>query len=372
MRIMSKILHSAALLSPPLGVIHQMQWERDAAVSLGLDWDVKMYCPMGNQNCKTIAQYDSHVSIRHLHGVFSKLRAWVLLRINYYRWLRSIEGNYDAIVLRYYVHDLFQLIYLWTAKKPVFLVCHTLEVPELLMERTPSAYFRGILEWLIGRFCLRAAAGVIAVTNEIARYECERANLVVNDSFVYPNGIIYADHWSFDDLRGTVPEFIFVAGGFASWHGLDLLLDDLAKCNEDFLLHVVGSVSAQDMEKASNDCRVIMHGILSHAEIVELSKKCWVGIASFALFRKGMNDACTLKVREYLMMGLPVYSGHNDMFPPDFDFYYKGGPSFTEILSYAYKMRVIDKRRVAAKAENFIDKKSLLASLYAKLTARLI
>ncbi|MFX8895379.1 glycosyltransferase family 1 protein, partial [Acinetobacter baumannii] len=89
--------------------------------------------------------------------------------------------------------------------------------------------------------------------------------------------------------------------------------------NDDFILHIVGDVSVEDELLAKKDSRVILHGPLTNIEISQLMSKMWIGLASFGLFRKRMKEACTLKVREYLNYGLPIYSGHKDIFPEEFE-----------------------------------------------------
>jgi hypothetical protein len=44
----------------------------------------------------------------------------------------------------------------------------------------------------------------------------------------------------------------------------------------------------------------------------ELCSFCHIGLGSFALQRKALNDASTLKMREYGARGLPVVYGHLD------------------------------------------------------------
>jgi len=78
----------------------------------------------------------------------------------------------------------------------------------------------------------------------------------------------------------------------------------------------------------------------------------------------GMEEACTLKVREYLAVGLPVFSGYTDVFPEEFRFYRKGSASIEEILAYAREVSTCDKEQVASDASKYISKKSILERFY--------
>jgi hypothetical protein len=92
-----------------------------------------------------------------------------------------------------------------------------------------------------------------------------------------------------------------------------------------------------------------------------------------------MREACTLKVREYLANGLPVYAGHVDSgLPINFPYFFTGPPRIPEILEYARRVRNVDRVSVSSEAKSFIDKEALLLKLYnalnehyAPLSARL-
>jgi hypothetical protein len=82
-----------------------------------------------------------------------------------------------------------------------------------------------------------------------------------------------------------------------------------------------------------------------------------------------MQEACTLKVRESLMMGLPVYAGYRDVFPKDFIFYREGPCEMANIIKFAREMRDFDKRIVAENSRIHIDKKKLLAEAHQWLSS---
>lgn len=358
-----KILHSAALLSPPPGILNQMRDELMAAKTLSVPWNVVMFMPADAS--EGVIQASKWVRFRHT-SILPRMLAWLLLRIEYHLWLLAQSGLYDAFVLRYYVHDPFQLLFLLLSRRPVFLVHHTLEVPELMMQGGMLSNLRGRLERLLGGLAIRHCAGTIGVTREIIDHEIMRAGPVQRTGVLYPNGI-YSGTDVLQDQRREVPELIFVAGFFASWHGLDILLRACADSHEEFIIHVIGELQSEDLRLAQLDSRIVLHGKLSQAQIKTLSARCWLGLSSFALERKSMHEACTLKVREYLSSGLAVYAGHVDVFPHDAKFFRYGGVDMSTILAYAHETKPLARQEVAAMAAPYIDKMVLLDKLYADI-----
>ena len=361
-----KVLHSAALLDPPSGILNQMRWEQQVADEAGIDWQVKMYCPSGAVGLEKIIHESTNVSANNTKNKFGKAWAWLKLRWGYHRWLKSQEDNFDIFLLRYYVHDPFQLLFLRSCKKPVYLVHHTLEGPELAMSGGMKDKLRSFLDDLLAGPSIRAAYGIVGVTNEIIEYERGRAGQINKQSFLYPNGIVFENN-VVDDNRGEIPEILFVASGFASWHGLDLLLAEMKKSEAKFILHLVGDIFEADMESAKSDSRVVIHGRKSHSEIKILAAQCWGGVSCFGLHRVNMKEACTLKVREYLMLGMPVYAGYIEVLPDDFPFYKCGDVSIDKILSFFEKYRDLSRNEISEKSKFYIDKKQLLNSLYSEL-----
>lgn len=356
-----RVLHSAALLSPTSGMLAQMEWELDAANTLDVDWHVRMYCPINCQARAAVLQYDSAVDATRLNTPLKKLFAWIKFRFNYHRWLLKRQNDFDVFVLRYYVHDPFQLWFVRRCRKPIFFVHHTLEIPELAFPGGVVGFIRSRLELLLGRPTIASAAGTIGVTQEIVDHELTRAGVLGRSSYVYPNGIVFKSVTLPDRRSLDVPELLFVAN-FSPWHGLDVLLDSVSKSDEKFVLHLVGKIPDALFVNAS-DSRIKVHGPMGHQEIAVLSQKCWVGLSSFALFRKDMKQACPLKVREYLMLGLPVYGDYQDVFPDNSPFFCTGSERVDEILGFARTVRGLSKMDVAKMSRGYINKIDLLDGL---------
>lgn len=356
-----RILHSAALLSPTSGMLAQMEWELDAASTLGIDWHVRMYCPRNFSGKAAVLQYDSEIDATQLNTPLKKFLAWIKFRFNYHVWLLKQQDDFDVFLLRYYVHDPFQFLFVKFCRKPIFFVHHTLEIPELAFPGGVIGFIRSRLEKLLGRPTIANAAGTIGVTQEIVDHELTRAGVLGRSSYVYPNGIVFKA-MQLPDRRGpNIPELLFVAN-FSPWHGLDVLLDSVSKSDEEFVLHLVGKIP-ESLLVNTNDSRIKVHGPMGRQEIAVLSQKCWIGLSSFALFRKDMKQACPLKVREYLMLGLPVYGDYQDVFPDNSLFFCMGSERVDEILGFARTVRGLSKMDVAEMSRGYINKIDLLDGL---------
>lgn len=366
-----RVLHAAALLTPPSGILRQMEWEQQAAQELGLVWHVRMYCPAGAEGVESpvCVQSEDVQAVPRSRNGFAKLVRWIKHRRAYAAWIRREASEYDVVLLRYYVHDPFQLMIAWVLDKPLFLVHHTKEVDELASGPGVAGWIRARLEALIGGYCIRAANGSIAMTREILKYERERSGALTLPGLFYPNGIRLSQHVIGDERQET-PEFLFVASEFHPWHGLDLVLDALDKSTAPLVLHLVGNLASDDRQRAEMDPRIMLHGHLNGKQIQQLAVRSHVGLSSFALYRKGMSEACTLKVREYLDFGLPVYAGHRDVFPTDFPFYRMGDLDICELLAFASECASVERSAVAELAAPYIDKKILLLKLYNDLVVK--
>ncbi|MDO1528145.1 hypothetical protein QMK61_04790 [Fulvimonas sp. R45] len=370
---MMRILHSAAMMTPSRGQLTQMTWEQQAAENVGLAWDSRFFCPRDSTKPSAIVQYSDVVSFQDLKSLTQKIRSWFKFRRSYYDWLGCVQDSYDVLLLRYNFHDPYQLAFVRKAKCPVYFVHHTLEVPELFSSHTLMGMVRGVADSFLGPATLRAATGTIGVTDEIARYEYERTGRACLRTAVFPNGVEYSDDVVLDERQG-LPKLLYVAGTFAVWHGLDLLLSALRESKEELTLHLIGQLSEHEHRLAARDPRVRLHGSMPRESIRKIAALCDIGLSTFALQRKKMYQACTLKVRDYLTMGLPVYAGYDDVFPSAFQYYVNGPVSIEAIVKYAKSMRSVSRQVVADAARPYIDKgvlmKDLLKSLSTEMTPK--
>lgn len=365
-----KVLHCAFISSPEPGILQQMSWEQESAKEMEFIWDVALCVPASAENGSFNNLIIKHLSYKKSNLFFlSSLLNFFRSRFAFVKWLNGVAGNYDVVLLRYIPSDFVTYFFLSSRSTRFFSVHHTLDAVEILSSGYKiKSFFKYFLNYFVFKKCAEISSGFVAVTPEIADY-VTKASLKRKPFFVYPNGLSVKKETSLrEDLRSNdLPEILFVASTFVPWHGLDLILKDVFTSNQKFILHLIGNIFEDDLKIARQDSRIVIHGVLSQAEIQKISSKCWVGLSSFALHRKGMRQACTLKVREYLENGLCIYSGHEDVFPSSFPYYKVGSPSIDDIIFYAKKMRSVSRDDVRLKAIPYINKREMLSSLYSWL-----
>ncbi|HBE98352.1 MAG TPA: hypothetical protein DDW68_14385 [Verrucomicrobiales bacterium] len=248
----------------------------------------------------------------------------------------------------------------------VGLVHHSCEVPELLGLDGLVGRARGAAEAVVGRRTVREADVLLAVTSEIAEYELARVSPLPIPTLIYPNGGSDTPN-PVIDRRGEVPELLFVASHFSPWQGLDLLLESLSSCDQNIVLHLVGSMNESDARRAESDSRIVVHGVADQEAIRRIAEPCWAGISSLATDRQGLRVACPLKVREYFSMGLPAVGSHLEELPLDFPFYARTPAHIGSIVERAREWRSISRSDVASFAMSVVSKKRILQETYNEL-----
>lgn len=353
-----KVLHISTVRNYPKGIEKQLTFERSASRHLlDAQWDTVVF------HCKKGAKGDFEHRLppcfRGLLG--SRLYTWLYLIL--------VRKRYDFIVQRYLPFDPFQVVFGWFFKNRIT-VHHGKELEELVLVREGwRGKLAASLERWIGAVCRSQKKGVIGVTREIADYQVKegRANAVVS---VYPNGIDLGAVDVLPDYRTESINAAFVCGQFSRWHGLDKLLSQIKgesdkKLLSGIKLHLVGHLSDHNLREveainAQNEI-IKVHGHLSGQDYRDVLAICDFGIGSLAMERQGLTEACTLKVREYLALGLPVFSGHRDTALFDgFEFYEIGSPNVRKLVEFGISMKTNTRAEVRECASGYIAKKSAL------------
>ena len=349
-RVILKLLYLTYLnsASKNSGVLEQQQYEHDLSDD---SIDIEMWSE------DRLPGY----SVHHQYPTFLKFR--ILRKLFIFLYILRQSSVYDTVVLRYSPCDIFSILSSIFIKN-IYFVHHTME--GAIVKNSPfSTYLYRFIEKAIGLIVYRFASGVIGVTSEIVNYEKRR--LIINKpSYVYPNGISLIDFPLADDKRSGALKFVFVASYFHYWQGLeDLLLIMSKSAFRDFELHVIGDIPDTtkpliDMLRLTEN--VIIYGRLHKLEIKNVIENMDVGLGSFCLDRVNMKSASTLKVREYLALGLPVFSGHIDESLIGLETYKAvDGLNFTmsDLVEYSQKMRRFSRSEVRSLSSDKIDKKTL-------------
>ena len=355
-----KILHMASLTraSANLGVVQQMEWEQLAARDAGLDWEVELWTT-------EVAQPGSV-----LRQVPEGMKGFVGRRYHFHRRLLAAAREYDRIVIRHAPLDPFSLFVPERIRYKTWYVFHT-KTGNYLAAR--GRRFGKAFAWLDTQLTRRAigeSAGIIGVTDELVEYERHRLNQRFAKTTVYPNGIFLAD-WeaSIEDRREGPLKIIFVASHFFEWNGLEKLLTSIAntKTSDRWELHLVGQLMPHqakfiaDQDLADS---IVVHGVLPKQAITTLMATMDLSLGAFAINMVNLRTACTLKVRESLGAGLPVYAGHSDVGVKDMLGCYTEGPAeWSAILAQAADSRDRAKEDIRRAARPGIDKLALLVEL---------
>lgn len=213
-----------------------------------------------------------------------------------------------------YVRDSFPFPFPRIPQGPeIVLEVQTLMWEELFLRSKMRAIQSKFLDFTYLKFFTK----FIFVSNEIASSK-RFAKFARQSNFrVISNGINLETTPKIDRLPSKNPkEFIFLGQNGQSWHGVEQILE-LARVMPDFVFNVVG-VTDKFRNVPKN---VLFHGVLSQAEYLPIAERCVVGIGTLNLGVKGMTEGSSIKVREYLALGLPVFLRHSDtdfMPPPTF------------------------------------------------------
>ena len=168
-------------------------------------------------------------------------------------------------------------------------------------------YFR-----LSSGYVLNRVKGIVSVTREIARlprYVNSRKPIKV-----IANGIPLTNCTPARNSLAKEPVLVMMATGNYGWHGLDKLAT-LARRFPGWKIHLLGDAEVPAEVRSCEN--ILVHGLMKRSEYEPLLAEAHVGLGSLALHRKRMEEACPLKVREYLRYGLPVIGGYIDTDIPD-------------------------------------------------------
>lgn len=357
-----RILHITAVRELGSGQRQQLIYENKASkYLLNVKWD-------------TIA-YHSDIPVNSFERKIPKIFDFLIIR-NFYFWLQVFKASkhYDIILLRHMSFDPFAFIFSPFIKNRIS-VHHSKEIEELpLVRKGWKGKLAAWLEKYTGKVVLKNSLAIVGVTREIALYE--KARIIENKLlYVYPNGIDFSLYNAIGDKREKDEyHILFMCSYFSEWHGLDLLLGDLEKTNtkSQFYIHLIGNLTKEQLhlvESNPYNSSIIVYGELDRASYLKIAEKCDVGIASLALWRQNLTEASTLKVREMLAMGLPVFSGHKDVaFDEHFPFYcYNEYFSFEELLIFCRSNKQVSRAVVSELVKDKIDKFNIMKDFVEKL-----
>lgn len=152
------------------------------------------------------------------------------------------------------------------------------------------------------KIAINNAAGLIFVTYELSENKYFKK---YNKPFiVIPNSISIEKGESLKEKYHCDKTKLFFIGtpGF-SWHGIEKIFKLSDLLGDEFEFHLIGY-------KGKNSKRIKYYGYLANYN--DIIKKFHIGIGTLSLHRKKSEEACPLKVREYIKNGFPIIIGYTD------------------------------------------------------------
>lgn len=293
---------------------------------------------------------------------------FIFLR-NLYFWIMVLKHSkqYDLILFRHVTFDPFALFFSPFIKNRIS-VHHSKEIEELkLIRKGLKGKIASFIEKITGKIAIRNSLYIAGVTQEIAMYENTERGLD-KEIILYPNGIEVSNIPIANDFREENNiNILFICSYFAEWHGLDILLNEvnLSVVERNYFIHLVGKLSEAQKLKVlnlKNKERVIIHGEMNFNDYFNIASKCDVALGSLAMYRQNLHEGSTLKVREMLAMGLPVFSGHKDAaFGREFKYYYYSNKfDLNNLLKFCEFNKKTKRHDVKNAASKFIEKKLIM------------
>lgn len=149
----------------------------------------------------------------------------------------------------------------------------------------------------------RKISGFIGVTNEVTnqfKIYGKPSVTITNGIQIVPRNIITPHNERIQAVMVCTPG--------NSWQGLDKYIK-MAKLLPGIDFHLAGPDQKNFDIHLKN---LFFHGYLNKSELINLYSQMDIGIGTLALHRKNMEEACTLKVREYASFGLPIILAYHD------------------------------------------------------------
>ena len=157
---------------------------------------------------------------------------------------------------------------------------------------------------LLKRMHYRNLAGAIFVTSELMQLNESRFHSKI-PKMTIGNSINLSRITALPPQPGIKPALFFICTLNQAWQGISELVE-FARANPDIQVEIVG---ASEESTAPN---VTFHGFLNLEDYWSVAAKCVAGVGPLNSSVKKMTESSSLKVREYLALGLPVVLKYRD------------------------------------------------------------
>jgi glycosyltransferase involved in cell wall biosynthesis len=224
---------------------------------------------------------------------------------------RSVELGHLIAAVRRYQPDLIYLRYGMFAVPLSKLYDVAPVVVELNTHDVYEYRYRGNLYYNLNRwtrgFTLQPASGLACVSHEIAALP---DNLrYARPTTVVSNGINLSQYEPLPAPGNLRPRLAFIGSPGFTWHGVDKLRR-LAQICPGMDIDIVGyQTSNLPVDLPEN---LHCYGFLPREEVAAHMRRADAACGTLALHRNQMEEASTLKVREYMAFGIPVILPYSD------------------------------------------------------------
>lgn len=153
---------------------------------------------------------------------------------------------------------------------------------------------------------MNSSKGIIALTNEIALHltPYKKPTKVIANGYDTGDAMVHKSNRSVTNIR---PQVIFIGTPDQPWQGFEEFAY-MANCIPESDFHLIGPSSIQT--PCPDNLKI--YGYLASNEIEAIYSIADIGVGTLSLYVKNMQEACPLKVREYIAHGLPVVLGYAD------------------------------------------------------------
>ena len=155
----------------------------------------------------------------------------------------------------------------------------------------------------------KTATGFVCVTSELASNP--RFASFGKPTAVIANGIAQGEYPTLPPTSNRHPRLVFIGSQRQRWHGVDKIVG-LATSLRRWHFDLVGLYPHDLPSLPTTLPNVTFHGHLEPSRYEHIMREADVAIGTLALHRTCMDEACPLKVREYLTYGLPTIIGYKD------------------------------------------------------------
>lgn len=241
------------------------------------------------------------------------------------KFVSAYLKNYDTdIVILRFMHCTPFFWYFFRNKQYKLIVeYHALIIPELM---SSNRYIIASINFFSKKLCDSVIDAKVCVTQEILE-----AEKFTNPMKMISNGteVVNFKEDIFKPYDQKNLSIIFIASLNQPWQGLNRILHSLREWIElsdiNITIHIVGNINSSEVDISGIEDNIIFHGYLAGKRLDNIFKEANVAFSTLALYTKKMQDACSLKSREYLSRGIPFIYAYID-------------PDISEDFGYALKV----------------------------------